>query len=261
MNIKTVVKVMNFHALLRVERAHREADKYKLLEQEVAHMIDIIQNNRNLILDRWVLIPDKKAPRLRIYFGSDLGFCGAVNVSVNSELEKEDPKNTVIVIGRKIHDNDLVDFSIPRDEFESRYSEIEAYLIDAVRFRRYSGIDVFYERYYNMSHIEPFRKTIFPIALERRDEESYNEDFMIEGRGVDELMQQLIVTYLNYEIKGAAVNAFAAENILRQNATNESLKRIDEMEEEARRVERKELNQLAAEHVIDSFIKSKVHEE
>ena len=84
MNIKAIVKVMNFHALLRVDRAHKEADQYQMLEREVARMVDIIQNNRNFILDRWVLQPKEGAPRLRIYIGSDMGFCGAVNASVNS---------------------------------------------------------------------------------------------------------------------------------------------------------------------------------
>ena len=249
---------MNFHALLRVDRAHREADHYKLLEAEVARMIDVIQNNRNLILDKWALIPDKNAPRLRIYIGSDLGFCGAVNVSVNTALEREDGTNTVLVIGRKIHRNDIVSLSIPRDEFESRYDEIENYLRDAVHFRRYSGIDVFYEHYYNMTHIEPVEKTIFPIQIDQDNEETYDDDFAIEGGDVDELMQELIITYLNYEIRDAAVNSFASENILRQNATDESLKRIDEMEEVKRWERRKELNSIAAAQVIDSYIKKKV---
>lgn len=256
MNVKAIVKVMNFHALLRVDRAHREADQYAMLEREVARMIDLIQNNRNLILDRWVLIPDKKAPRMRIYIGSDLGFCGAVNAAVNNALTQEKEENTVIIIGRKIHGNKRIDLSMTRDEFGPRYGEIEALLTEGIRRRKYSGIDIIYDHYYNMSHIEPVEKTIFPIKIERSDEELYNEDFAIEGSNVNSLMEELIVTYLNYEIKGAAVNSFASENILRQNATNESLKRIDEMEEEARWEEHKKKNSIAAQRVIDSFIKT-----
>ena len=257
MNIKAIVKVMNFHALLRVDRAHKEADQYQMLEREVARMVDIIQNNRNFILDRWVLQPKEGAPRLRIYIGSDMGFCGAVNASVNSVLDKEAPENTVISIGRKLHQRGTVTLSVTRDEFEPRYAEIEALLAEAVRKRKYSGIDIIYDHYYNMSHIELLEKTIFPVEFERSTQETYKEDFSVEGGDVNELMEELLITYLNYEVKSAAVNAFASENILRQNATNESLKRIDEMEERALWAYRKERNLVAARRVIDSYTKTK----
>lgn len=257
MNIKTIVKVMNFHALLRVDRAHREADQYQMLEREVARMIDIIQNNRNFILDKWTLTAREGAPRLRIYIGSDLGFCGAANASVNAMLDQEAPENTVVTIGRKVRKRELVDLSIQREEFEARYGEIEAILIDGVRRRRFSGIDLCYDHYYNMTHIEPVCKTIFPVHVERTDQETYTEDFALEGADIDTIMEDLIVTYLNYEVRTAAVNAYAAENILRQNATNESLKRVEEMEAEARWEERKQRNERAARKVIDSYIKTK----
>ncbi len=258
MNIKTIVKVMNFHALLRVDRAHRDADQYQMLEREVARMIDIIENNRNFILDKWIQIPPKDAPRLRIYIGSDLGFCGAANASVNSMLERDKEENTVITIGRKIRPSEPVDLRLTREEFETRYEEIEKILSDGVRNRRFSGIDVCYDHYYNMTHIEPVEKTIFPIQKGERDQyETYTEDFSVEGGSIDELMDDLIITYLNFEIKSAAVNAYASENILRQNATNESLKKLDEMELEAKNKERKKNNELAARKVIDSYIKTK----
>lgn len=257
MNVKTIVKVMNFHALIRVDRARREANQYKLLEAEVSRMIDIIQNNRNLILDRWVLIPDKKAPRLRIYIGSDLGFCGAVNASVNAALENEDPENTVVVIGKKIREKKFIDLNLSREEFEERYDEIEKILTDGIRCRKYSGIDIFYDHFYNMSHMEPVMKTIFPIKLEGDNKQAYNDDFIIEGGNVNDLMEELIITYLNYEVKTAAVNAFASENIIRQNATDDSLKRIEETEAEQRWEERKVKNSETCRRVIDSYTKTK----
>ena len=265
MNIKAIVKVMNFHAIIRVEKAHRQADKYLRLEKEVARMIDIIENNRNFILDKRVFQLEDGAGRLRIYIGSDLGFCGAVNASVNQELAKEDPNNTIIVIGKKIHDYDFIDFNISRDEFESRYPEIQKYFYEAVHERKYSGIDIFYDHYYNMSHIEPMSKTIFPVHF-NKDEykdgavETYREDFFVEGGNVDTLIENLFITYLNYELKSAAVNAFASENILRQNATNQSLKKIEEKEVEARWEEHKLRGDIAAKRIQDSFTKNKYRE-
>lgn len=52
MNIKLIVKVMNFHSLIRVDNARKKADKYLLLEKEISNMIDMILNNENLIRDK-----------------------------------------------------------------------------------------------------------------------------------------------------------------------------------------------------------------
>lgn len=247
---------MNFHALLRVDSARREADQYKMLENEVARMIDIVQNNRNFILDKWILEEKEGAPRLRIYIGSDLGFCGSINAVINNELEKE-TENVIITIGKKLRNRDRVELSLNRDDLEEDYYKIYELISNGVRKRLYSGIDICYNHYHNTTNIEPRVKTIFPIELEKDEVESYSEDFSVEGGRVDELMEDLVITYLSYEIKIATVNAFAAENILRQNATNESLKKIEEIEVEQKFEERKEINKLGVQKVIDSYVKSK----
>ena len=257
MNVKTIVKVMNFHALIRVDRARRDADQYAKLEQEVVHMMDIIQNNRNFILDKWILNAPAGAPRLRIYIGSDLGFRGAVNASVNSRLARETGENSVVVIGRKLRCPEFALLNIGREEFNDEYRKINDIITQGIRRRKYSAVDLCYDHYYNMSHIEPMEKTVFPVKIERNEAESYTEDFTVEGDDIDTIMEDLLITYLNYEIKIAAVNAFAAENILRQGATSESLKKIDEMQETADWKERKISNQKAAQKVIDTFIKAK----
>lgn len=260
MNIKTIVKVMNFHALLRVDSSRREAEQYKMLEKEVAAMIDIVQHNRNFILDKWILKEKEGAPRLRIYIGSDLGFCGSINGVINNELE-QDTENVIVSIGKKLRNKERALLCMNREEFQDNYNELYDILTQGVKKHLYSGIDICYNHYHNTTNIEPIIKTIFPIALEKEEEtnkvETYSEDFSIEGGRVDELLEDLVITYLSYEIKTAAVNAFAAENILRQNATNESLKKIDEIELEKRFEERKRMNHIGVLKVIDSYVKTK----
>jgi hypothetical protein len=51
MNVKNIVKVMNFHSLLRVDKSRKSAKKYAYLGDTVADMIDNIVNNRNILLD------------------------------------------------------------------------------------------------------------------------------------------------------------------------------------------------------------------
>ena len=50
-NIKNVVKVMNFHSLLRVDKAKKNADKFRELQTEIEDVVSIILNNQNLNLD------------------------------------------------------------------------------------------------------------------------------------------------------------------------------------------------------------------
>ena len=258
-NIKTIVKVMNFQALIHVDSAHRAADKYLQLEKDVSQMISIIENNRNLTLDNKAMKIDPKAPRLRIFVGSDLGFCGVVNSAVNKELAKEKGDNKLIIIGKKIHTRLPVLLTMSRDELEDNYDKIEKIFAEGIDKKLYSGIDIFYNHYYNMSHISPLMKNIFPIQKFEDDKKSdlYKDDFMIESGDVTEILKSLTVTYLNYEMKSAIVNSYASENILRQQATNESLKHIDEMEEVKKWEEHKKKNALAVSRIIDSFVKTK----
>ena len=86
MNIKSIVKVMNFHSLIRVDNAMKKANKYLQLEKEATDIMDMIVNNRNFILDKRLWEVDKSKPTLNIYFGSDYGFCGSINSLLTSSL-------------------------------------------------------------------------------------------------------------------------------------------------------------------------------
>ena len=48
MKVKSVVKIMNFHSLLRVNSARKKAERLNEYEKELYNMIDTIINNRNL---------------------------------------------------------------------------------------------------------------------------------------------------------------------------------------------------------------------
>lgn len=260
-NIKSIVKVMNFQALLHVDKAHRTADKYLLLERDVNKMINIIENNKNLILDKKFAKVNPEAPRLRIYIGSDLGFCGVINASVNKELMKENGKNDIVIIGRKIHTDKPVKFEVSRDDFDDKFSEISTLFEEGIKNKLYSGIDIFYNHYHNMAQIEPMMKTVFPVESEKEsDDDLYKDDFLIEGGDVEKILQELTITYLNYELKSAIVSSYASENILRQQATNESLKHIEELEEQKRWIEHKLREKISVSRVIDSYTKLKYRE-
>lgn len=254
MNVKAVVKVMNFHALLRVDKSRKLAEKYILLEHELSAMMDIIVNNRNFVLDKRVIKPSSRRPILNIYLGSDFGFCGSINSTVNSQLSK-DHDCIKITIGKKLHKQEDVLMRFTREDFERQQDVISKLLEQAVYEGEFSKINLIYNHYHNLSTIEYVTKCIFPMDMKRdSDSKKYSGDFVVEG-DISELLKKMMISYLMYEVKIAFVNSLASENITRQNATSQSLKKIDEREEDRERTERKVRNQKAFRKIIDSFMK------
>ena len=132
MKIKNVVKVMNFQALLRMDKALKEADKYRDVGKEITDILSRIMYNKNLILDKKILEPDKNKPKLNIYIANDYGFCGNFNSSISRQVRK-DKESYKIIIGKKInYSDDLVVLKIDKEDFFKRFLEIER-IIDPSR--------------------------------------------------------------------------------------------------------------------------------
>ena len=116
-NIKNVVKVMNFHSLLRVDKAKRKADNYKALEEEILSFMNKVLNNKNLNLDKRLITSKPDGKIVNFYIGNDLGFCGNFNSSVKHVAE-EDKGVIKIVVGEKIFMNkDDVALNIAKEDF------------------------------------------------------------------------------------------------------------------------------------------------
>lgn len=254
MNVKNIVKVMNFHSLLRVDKARREADKYFLMEEELRGMIDSITNNRNFVLDKKMLKASPDKPVLNIYVGSDFGFCGGYNFLVN-EKARRDKESHKILIGRKIWQGMTdVKLHLSREEFDNNPAPIEDFIEESVRKGAYSEINILYNNYVDAGNIKWLAKRIFPFEFNETDRDKYKEDFICETN-LSELLVSMVITYINFEIKITAINSFAAENIMRQNSTSESLKKIDEIEEENILEERKIRSQKEFQKVIENYSK------
>ena len=97
MKIKNVVKVMNFQALLRMDKALKEADKYRDVGKEITDILSRIMYNKNLILDKKILIPDQDKPKLNIYIANDYGFCGNFNAAVGRQIRKDTDCYKIII--------------------------------------------------------------------------------------------------------------------------------------------------------------------
>ncbi len=258
MKVKNVVKVMNFHALVRVDNAKRQAARYMQMQEALMGMMAAIANNRNFRLDKSIFQPPADGKVLNIYIGSDFGFCGNYNYKINEQI-RPDEKERAIVIGKKLHIREGVNViaHIPRKEFSAHYEEIEGIIADAIESRQYAKILLTHIHYENTSTNYLEKLQIYP--LQSFTDKSYTEDFEVEGK-LDELYAHMLGTYVTSELCLALINSNAAENVLRQNATTESLKRIEEIEAEQIRVERKESQAKEFSKVVDNFSKRSLYE-
>ena len=99
-SVKNIVKVMNFHSLIRVDKAKKKAAKFNEVEKELIKTLASLVYNNNLRLDKKLLNANPKGEVLNIYIGNDLGFCGNFNNQIQSAI-RNDKDSYKIVIGKK----------------------------------------------------------------------------------------------------------------------------------------------------------------
>ena len=260
MSIKNVVKVMNFHSLLRVDKSRNLSRKFTAMEEVLTDMIDNIVNNRNIALDYSTLRVKKDAPVLNIYIGSDMGFCSNLNSLVKRVLTEEDENTCHIIIGRKLRQQDKERqlLFLTREEYDENSSPVMNLLESGIRNLKYSKINIVYNHYYNSSQVQLEEKQIFPLEKKEKDEDTtqYKDDFVFEG-DIDDLLINLVVLYTKYSMEIAAAASYAAENISRQNVTTESLHKIDEREEATKIQDRRVVKDKQFAKVLDNFTKLK----
>lgn len=254
MIVKNVVKVMNFHSLLRVDKSRKRAQMYFDVEGELFKVIKKILYNKNILLDKKSFIPRKDLPILNIYIGNDLGFCGDFNFSLNKEIRRDD--NDLIIIGKKIYsfNPERVLLNISKENFYHNFHLVEDIIYDAIIKQKYSEINVIYNHYYNINQQEFMKKKLFPLDYQIDDNLTYDEDFAMETE-ITSMLSNLIALYLCYEIKICEMNSYAAENVVREQITEQSLKKIEELEEEKKKQERKEKKQKDFQKIVENFRK------
>lgn len=252
MKIKNVVKVMNFQALLRMDKALKEADKYRDVGKEITDILSRIMYNKNLILDKKILIPDPNKPKLNIYIANDYGFCGNFNSSISRQIKK-DIDAYKIIIGKKInYSDDKTILKIDKEDFIKRFLEIERCIDKAITSENYSEINVYYNHFYSLTSFEFVKIQLFPVEF--KGEYYEGEDFVMET-DVSHVLGSLMTFYICYELKMCESISYAAENVLRSQITSSALDKIKEKEEEMKHEEMKLRKEKSVLKSVENFKK------
>ena len=258
MRIKNVVKVMNFHSLLRVDASKREAEAYRNVGEEITKIIKNIVYNKNLVLDKKVITPDPKMDKLNIYIANDYGFCGNFNSQVARQI-KQDKNDYKIIIGKKIiyHDDKTI-LKIEKDKLYKEFNKIEKAVNDAIDNGTYSEINLYYN-HYNSSTSFVFKKlTLFPVEFD--GEYDTKHDFVIET-DITSMLHSLLSFYVLYQLRMCECISRAAENVIRNQITSEALDKIEEIEIERANIERKEKKDKLVRKTVENYKKLAGREE
>ena len=243
-SVRNIVKVMNFHSLIRVDKAKREANKYFDVEKDLTNLLYSIVNNKNLRLDKKMYVENPDGIVLNIYIGNDLGFCGNFNQQLHSAILSDNDAYKII-IGKKLLniEDDKTLLKIEKDCFFDEYPKIEALIKDYIINKKIKEINIVFNYYHTVSEITFERVKVFPIDIDsfkdKVGEVNLEADYVIET-DIDEIITSIIVLYICYQVKVYESNSWASENIMRERVTRESIKKIDEREEEKTRQEKKE---------------------
>ena len=258
MRIKNVVKVMNFHALLRVDASKRQAESYRNVGEEITKIIKTIVYNKNLVLDKKTIIPDSKMPKLNIYIANDYGFCGNFNSQVARKI-REDIDDYKIIIGKKIvYSDDKTILKIDKDNFYTEFNKIEETIDNAVTNLSYSEINLYYNHYNSSTSFEFRKLTLFPIDFDGTYDTK--NDFVIET-DITKMLHSLLSFYILYELRMCECISRAAENVIRSQITSQALDKIEEIETEQDNQKRREKRDATVLKTVENFKKISFREE
>lgn len=251
-SIKNVVKVMNFHSLLRVDKARKKADNYLKVGNEITNILSEILYNKNIVLDKETLVPDKNNPILDIYIANDYGYCGDFNSSVRRAIMKN-PDNDKIIIGKKIvyKDNKTV-LKIEKDDFEKRFSEIQHYIEKSLLDMKYSEINIYYNHYYSSTTFAFKKVQAFPIEFKG---EYYEGNDFVSETNLQNMLKSLVSFYICYQLQMCECISEAAENLNRNQITRMALDKIEEKEEEEKAALARKRNEEAAFKNVENYKK------
>lgn len=251
-SIKNVVKVMNFHSLLRVDKARKKAENYLKVGNEITKILSEILYNKNIVLDKETLTPNPDSPILDIYIANDYGYCGDFNSSVRRAILKN-PQNDKIIIGKKIVYKDAKTIlKIEKDDFNNRFIEIQHYIEKSLLDMSYREINIYYNHYYSSTTFAFKKVQAFPIQFEG---EYYEGNDFVAETDLKKMLKSLVSFYICYQLKMCECISEAAENLNRNQITRSALDKIEEKEEEEHAKIVRKKNEEAAFKNVENYKK------
>ena len=106
-SIGNIVRVMDFHALARIDKARSTAQQTRLTEILLEKTIRQISYNKNLNIDKKLLVSNKDGIDLNIYIGSESEISNDMAV-IKTKYNFNGEEGTIAIVGPKRMEYDKV---------------------------------------------------------------------------------------------------------------------------------------------------------
>jgi F-type H+-transporting ATPase subunit gamma len=247
-NISQITNAMQMVAASKMKRAQNAAISGRPYTEKIAQMtaafVAKIDPGKHPLLNI-----NSNGMRLFVLISTNKGLLGGLNTNLFRQLTKwygaDVLDNTVFATVGKKGEHFLVrtkkqlsvDFSdtLP---FTNVIPALTKYITDGYLKQEFNEVTLIYNNFISALVQEPMQKKILPISQFSQSKEN-NEDvkndknsfeFIIEP-GIDEILDQLLISYLENQVRDAVYEAEASEHSARmmamKNATENALELID----------------------------------
>ncbi|WP_341491399.1 ATP synthase F1 subunit gamma [Mesomycoplasma ovipneumoniae] len=200
-NIKKITGVMEMIANSKIPKIKRQFKS----SQEYFENLDYIMQNilANLCKTPEELISTNSEKNLYIIFGSNLGFCGALNNQILKKITPDLTKNDeIIIFGKKIYNyislrypKNIIKYfpGVEETNFSEPIIQVTNLINKAISKKKYKNIFICYNKFINIIQSKPNIINLFDFAKNKTKQDGYGIEF--EPNAV-EVLKKLIPFYI-----------------------------------------------------------------
>ncbi|MDW2907769.1 ATP synthase F1 subunit gamma [Mesomycoplasma ovipneumoniae] len=200
-NIKKITGVMEMIANSKIPKIKRQ---FKSSQEYFENLDHIMQNIlANLCKTPEELVSSNSEKNLYIVFGSNLGFCGALNNQILKKITPELTKNDeIIIFGKKIHNyislrypKNIIEYfpGVEETNFSEPILQVTNLINKAISEKKYKNIFICYNKFINIIQSKPNIINLFDFAKNKTKQDGYGIEF--EPSAV-EVLKKLIPFYI-----------------------------------------------------------------
>lgn len=251
-NTKQITKAMKMVAAAKLRKAQdriTETRPYASKMQKIVGRLVSDANNEHVLLRK----PESTDNVLFVIIGSDRGLCGGFNNNLFKVVEKEiaakyaqykkDDRLSLICIGNKaINHFSKRDYNIKAkypnffDGIDfSRAHSIMSQLISEFTSNEFDVIKLAYNEFKTVIAQNRVVESVLPIDPARltgnEDTEAENREYIFEP-GVDEILEKLLPSHLNFQLWKAILESNAAEQGARMTAMDSATENANDLQQD-----------------------------
>lgn len=273
-NISQITNAMQMVAASKMKRAQDKTQQFQPYAEKIVEAVKELSSGVDHEQHALLAEGNPEGQHLIVVIATDKGLCGSLNSNLFRQINKwyqSEEKVVYITIGRKgrnfiSHSKGelLADFS--GEEPTKIMSAVNSLIIMGFLERKYSRVELVFNRFVNSFQQRPTRIKILPITSQKIDEtlseEKENDhlrDFLIEP-SLRSVLDALLPAFVENQIRDASYSAEASEHSARmiamKNATDNAKGLVKDLTLEYNKLRQQEIT-LAIQDMVTARLSVK----